>query len=196
LAVQLMVALYRSKRQAEALEVYATTRRRLVDELGIEPSPALRQLEKAILDQDPSLDPPGSASEPAAAPPISELPTGAGRAARKTVTVLFADYVLTPTRSETVDPEILEPVFSRLGDGLSTVIQRHGGSIHWSSEIEFIGVFGIPQVHEDDALRAVGAANELREAGGPSAPGREGGFGGGAGRRAGGSTRRGGLGSP
>ena len=163
LAAQLMVALYRSNRQAEALEVYSATRKRLVDELGIEPGQALKQLERAILDQDPSLDLPGPASEPAATP-VADLPIVSSPSARKTVSVLFADYVLTPTRSETIDPEVLEPVFSRLGDGLSTVIERHGGSIHWSSEIELIGVFGIPHVHEDDALRAVRAATELREA--------------------------------
>jgi DNA-binding SARP family transcriptional activator len=54
---QLMLALYRSGRQAEALEVYRQTRRLLVDELGIEPSPALHELERAILDQDPALSP-------------------------------------------------------------------------------------------------------------------------------------------
>ena len=52
---QLMLALYRAGRQAEALRVYAETRRRLVDELGIEPGKALRDLEQAILRQDPAL---------------------------------------------------------------------------------------------------------------------------------------------
>src|SRR5205823_5198281 len=52
---QLMLALYRAGRQAEALEAYQATRRALVDELGIEPSPALQELEKAILRQDPAL---------------------------------------------------------------------------------------------------------------------------------------------
>jgi DNA-binding SARP family transcriptional activator len=56
LAEQLMLALYRSGRQAEALGVYQRTRRALVDELGIEPSESLRQLEAAILRQEPSLD--------------------------------------------------------------------------------------------------------------------------------------------
>ena len=51
----LMQALYGSGRQAEALEVYRETRRLLVDELGIEPSPALHELEQAILRQDPAL---------------------------------------------------------------------------------------------------------------------------------------------
>ena len=52
----LMTALYRSGRQAEALDAYQDARRALVDELGIDPSPALQELERAILRQDPSLD--------------------------------------------------------------------------------------------------------------------------------------------
>jgi DNA-binding SARP family transcriptional activator len=64
---QLMVALYRSGRQAEALEVYRQTREKLVEEFGIEPTAALRQLEHAILAQDHSLDltePAGRGVEP------------------------------------------------------------------------------------------------------------------------------------
>ena len=53
-----MLALYRSGRQTEALEAYRHARQVLVEELGIEPSPALRELEKAILAQDPALEPP------------------------------------------------------------------------------------------------------------------------------------------
>ena len=53
---QLMIALYRSGRQAEALEVYRATRAALVEEFGIEPTPALLELERAILTQDRSLD--------------------------------------------------------------------------------------------------------------------------------------------
>jgi hypothetical protein len=63
---QLILALYRSGRQAEALETYRETRRVLVDELGIEPSPELRELERAILRQDPALSSmaPPTTSEP------------------------------------------------------------------------------------------------------------------------------------
>ena len=53
---QLMVALYRSGRQTDALTVYRVTRQALVEEFGIEPTPALRALERAILTQDPSLE--------------------------------------------------------------------------------------------------------------------------------------------
>lgn len=56
LRAQLMLALYRSARQAEALEAYQCARRELLDELGLEPCEALRRLERAILEQDPALD--------------------------------------------------------------------------------------------------------------------------------------------
>ncbi|MEJ7569602.1 MAG: BTAD domain-containing putative transcriptional regulator [Gaiellaceae bacterium] len=53
---QMLLALYRSGRQAEALDAYAAARRRLADDLGLEPGPELRRLEHAILNQDPVLD--------------------------------------------------------------------------------------------------------------------------------------------
>jgi len=66
---QLMIALYRCKRQADALAAYQNARRALADELGIEPCQALRQLERAILEQDPSLEPPpGTGSRQAPTP--------------------------------------------------------------------------------------------------------------------------------
>jgi YVTN family beta-propeller protein len=52
---QLMLALYRAGRQADALETYHIARARLIDELGLEPGPELKQLERAILEQDPAL---------------------------------------------------------------------------------------------------------------------------------------------
>jgi DNA-binding SARP family transcriptional activator len=63
LRAQLMAALYRCGRQAEALEMYRDTRRSLLEELGVEPGPALRELEQAILRQDPEL---GALAPPAA----------------------------------------------------------------------------------------------------------------------------------
>jgi DNA-binding SARP family transcriptional activator len=66
----LILALYRAGRQAEALEVYRETRRVLTEELGLEPSPALKELEQAILRQDPSLN--ASAQHTHAGPPADE----------------------------------------------------------------------------------------------------------------------------
>ena len=70
-----MLALYRSGRQAEALEVYRDGRRRLANDLGLEPGSELQRLERAILEQDPELDaptgaraPPGASSSPRRAP--------------------------------------------------------------------------------------------------------------------------------
>ena len=62
---QLMVALYGSGRQAEALEIYSSGRRALAEELGIEPGGALRELERRILNQDPLLAPPARPTPPA-----------------------------------------------------------------------------------------------------------------------------------
>jgi DNA-binding SARP family transcriptional activator len=87
LRAQLMLALYRCDRQADALQVYQDARRALVEELGIEPGQRLRELERAVLAQDEALAAPstpratgtlaGDAEGTSSAPPVSaELPTG------------------------------------------------------------------------------------------------------------------------
>ena len=78
LHAQLMLALYRSGRQADALAAYREARRTLVETLGIEPTLALRQLERSILDQDPALD--LVTSEPAADSEVQAEPGLEGRA--------------------------------------------------------------------------------------------------------------------
>jgi YVTN family beta-propeller protein len=69
---QLMLALYRSGRQADALAAYQGTRRLLVGELGVEPSPALQRLEGAILRQEPELEPAPEPSDVPAPAPVRE----------------------------------------------------------------------------------------------------------------------------
>lgn len=77
---QLILALYRCGRQAEALEAYRDARIMLVEELGLEPSPALRELEQAVLRQDPELDAPSRTA--------TLIPVGTRR--RGTLTVVAA----------------------------------------------------------------------------------------------------------
>ena len=81
---QLMLAFYRSGRQAEALGVYRRTREVLAEELGIDPSPALQELELAVLKQSPDLDLDEQAGGRVTPPTASEHPSG-------TVTFLFTD---------------------------------------------------------------------------------------------------------
>ena len=79
---QLILALYRSGRQADALAAYRRARARLAEELGIDPSPALRELEQAILCQDPHLDSPG-ASRYAPPPLPARTASMVGRSAER-----------------------------------------------------------------------------------------------------------------
>jgi predicted ATPase/DNA-binding SARP family transcriptional activator len=153
---QLMLALYRSGRQADALAAYQDARRTLVDELGLEPSEELQELERAILQQDAALRlPPREAPAPVA-------PAPAGR--RKTVTVLFSDLVESTALAEQLDPEVLHGVLSRYFEAMLAVLERHGGTVEKFIGDAIAAVFGVPVVHEDDALRAVRAAVDMRAA--------------------------------
>src|SRR5947209_15934608 len=84
--------------------------------------------------------------------------------ARKTVTVLFADVAGSTTLGERLDPESQRRVMSRWFEEMSAAIQAHGGAVEKFIGDAVMAVFGVPQVHEDDALRAVRAAVEMRDA--------------------------------
>jgi len=81
---------------------------------------------------------------------------------RKTVTLVFCDVADSTPLGEQLDPEALRGVWSRYHDTARAVLERHGGTIEKFVGDAVLGVFGIPVVHEDDALRAVRAAVELR----------------------------------
>ena len=148
---QLMLALYRAGRQAEALEAYQDARRVLMDELGLEPSEELRALQQAILQQDASL---GAGSATA----VERGPD------RRTVTVLFCDLVDSTRLASDLDPEVYRQLISRYFDLVREPIARHGGTIEKFIGDAVMAVFGVPQLHEDDALRAVRAAVEVQAA--------------------------------
>src|SRR4029077_6447732 len=78
--------------------------------------------------------------------------------ARKTVTVLFCDLVDSTQLGERLDPETLRMVLDRYFDEMRAAVERHGGTVEKFIGDAVLAVFGIPRVHEDDALRAVRAA--------------------------------------
>ena len=167
---QLMLALYRSGRQAQALEAFQQARRVLVEELAVEPGEALRELEQAILRQDPSLqdrtapESTAAAIAPAAPEPADgEAGVAEGQPAtvvRKTATVLVAKLA---SEDET-DPEIARSSVASARDHADDIVFRHGGMFVAALGGDRAWVFGIPLIREDDVLRALRAADELRTA--------------------------------
>jgi DNA-binding SARP family transcriptional activator/class 3 adenylate cyclase/tetratricopeptide (TPR) repeat protein len=188
-----MLALYRSGRQAEALAVYQEARRALVDELGIEPGKALRDLHQAILNQDPALDlPPAEQREPEAPvePETLARGTACGRcgetnppearrcfacgavlpgppragAERRLVTVLFVDLVDFTGLAERLDPEDLKRVIAPYLAEVRAAIERFGGHLEKYIGDAVMALFGAPVAYGDDPERAVRAAFAVRDA--------------------------------
>ena len=83
---------------------------------------------------------------------------------RKVVTVLFCDVVGSTALGESVDPEALRSLLARYFEEMKTVVERHGGTVEKFIGDAVMAVFGVPAVREDDALRAVRAAEEMRAA--------------------------------
>ena len=84
--------------------------------------------------------------------------------ARKTVTIVFCDVVGSTAMGEALDPESLRRVMERFFGTMQAAIERHGGTVEKFIGDAVMSVFGVPQVHEDDALRAVRAAADMRTA--------------------------------
>ncbi|TIS56678.1 BTAD domain-containing putative transcriptional regulator [Mesorhizobium sp.] len=151
---QLMLALYRSERQADALEAYRDARTTL-DKLGLEPGASLQQLERQILNHDEELDAPprlqpvasGSAEPPAALPPPE----------RRRVTVLFAALATTNEADE--DPERTAALFDRLHHEAAAEIEAAGGKVDKGLVGALLATFGM---QDDHAIRAVSAALATR----------------------------------
>jgi len=84
--------------------------------------------------------------------------------ARKTVTVLFADLVESTSLAESLDPEALSAVLNRYFAEMRSIVEAHGGSVEKFIGDAVVGFFGVPQVHEDDAVRATRAALAMLDA--------------------------------
>ena len=149
---QLMLALYRSGRQAEALGAYQEAHRTLDENLGIAPSPALQRLQQEILRQDPLLE------GPAEPPPEPRFDAASlARKTSRTVTVLVAGRAALPG----MEAEALHRLDERHREEASAAIERHGGKVESALGDRIVGAFGIAGVHEDDALRAARASIEV-----------------------------------
>ena len=169
LRAQLMVALYRSGRHADALETYRASRRLLSEELGLEPSPELRTLEQAILRQDESLGPAAQlapaiagagsravdAAEPTAPRPIEDE--------RRPVTVLFADIVGSTALGERLEPDEAKVLVGECVTMMSRAVDEYGGTVQAYQGDGICAYFGVPAAHEDDPERAARAALRILE---------------------------------
>ena len=90
--------------------------------------------------------------------------TAPPREQRKVVTVLFCDVTGSTELGETLDPEALRSLLAGYFERMRAIVERHGGTVEKFIGDAVMAVFGVPIVHEDDALRAVRAAAEMREA--------------------------------
>src|SRR6478735_1530024 len=86
------------------------------------------------------------------------------REARKVVTVVFAAITDSTGLGERLDPETLRSIMGRWFEAMRAVLERHDGSVEKFIGDAVVAVFGVPVVHEDDALRAVRAAAEMQVA--------------------------------
>jgi class 3 adenylate cyclase/tetratricopeptide (TPR) repeat protein len=96
------------------------------------------------------------------AAPLAVAPSA--REQRKTVTVLFCDVTGSTSLGESTDPEALRALLARYFERMKAIVESHGGTVEKFIGDAVMAVFGVPQVHEDDALRACRAAVEMRDA--------------------------------
>ena len=80
------------------------------------------------------------------------------------MTVLFCDVTGSTALGESVDPEAVRALLARYFERMKAIVESHGGTVEKFIGDAVMAVFGVPVVHEDDALRAVRAAAEMQEA--------------------------------
>jgi predicted ATPase/class 3 adenylate cyclase len=88
----------------------------------------------------------------------------APRETRKTVTIVFSDLKGSTNLGEALDSESLREVMTRYFEEMRTILEEHGGRVEKYIGDAIMAVFGLPRIHEEDALRAVRAAKAMQEA--------------------------------
>ena len=162
LHAQLMLALYRSGRQTEALQAYQAVRSVLSDELGLQPGQPLRELEAAILRQDEALAGGGRRAETPPAP--AELPNAAATEDElRPVTVLFADIVGSTALGERLAPDEVKALVGECVTQMSRAVEEYGGTVQAYGGDGICAYFGVPHVREDDPERAARTALRIQE---------------------------------
>src|SRR5689334_14763889 len=97
--------------------------------------------------------------------PLPADQVAAAQEVRKTVTCVFWDVVESVALGERLDPEAIRRVMSVYVEEMRRVVERHGGTVEkFIGDAAVLAVFGVPKLHEDDALRAVRAAQEMSAA--------------------------------
>jgi class 3 adenylate cyclase len=147
--------------------VYQRTRTHMAQQLGLEPGPGLQALQADILAQAPSLQTGGAPQldqlrGPRAPAEVLE-PKLPEREHRKIVTVLLVDLVGSTAWAERLDPEALRALMVRSFEMVRMAVEAHGGSVQKFIGDAVVAIFGAPAVHEDDPLRAVRAAVQVRK---------------------------------
>jgi DNA-binding SARP family transcriptional activator len=160
----LMRALYRSGRPADALAVYRAFRDALDAELGIAPSPGLRELELMVLRDDPALRPapaerpsPPPAERTTADPARSPPATAAAPPERRPLSVLVARVAI----DEGADPETVHDAVLAVHEALLAVCAREDAHVATLDPDGAVAWFGYPLARDDDPIRAVRAGLAL-----------------------------------
>ncbi len=96
-------------------------------------------------------------------PLVPAQETGPGHESRRSVTVVFSDLKGSTSLGERLDSEALREVMTRYFEEMSSALERHGGTVEKFIGDAIMAAFGMPVAHEDDALRAVRAALEMKE---------------------------------